>query len=205
MSAPGEYVSRGGEKLAAALRAFAIDVQGLVCLDLGSHVGGFVDCLLRRGAARVHAVEPGYGVLAYRLRRDPRVVVHERTNALHFMAPEPIDLITIDVGWTPQRLILPAARRALRPGGAVITLVKPQYEAPPEWRIAGVVPPERLAAVLARCRSDVTGLGWTINGEIESPLRGHGGNTEYLWWLVADSSEPARAGTTAQSGVSPPG
>ncbi len=196
MAAPGEYVSRGGAKLAAALHAFAIDVRGRVCLDLGSHVGGFVDCLLRHGAARVHAVEPGYGVLAYRLRRDPRVVVHERTNALHFTPPEPVDLVTIDVGWTPQRIILPAARRALRPGGAVITLVKPQYEAPPEWRVAGVVSAEHLAAVLARCRADVAGLGWTIHGEIESPLRGHGGNTEYLWWLLTDPREPDRSSTT---------
>ncbi len=184
MPAPGPYVSRGGEKLAAALRAFALDVRDRVCLDFGSHVGGFVDCLLQHGAARVHAVEPGYGVLAYRLRRDPRVVVHERTNALHFVAPEPIDLVSVDVGWTPQRLILPAAQRALRPGGSVITLVKPQYEAPPQARHAGVVPAERLAEILARCRADVTGLGWSIAGEIESPLRGHGGNTEYLWWLT---------------------
>ena len=109
---PGhEYVSRGGHKLAAALGAFQIDARGLVCTDLGSHVGGFVDCLLQHGAARVYAVEPGYGVLDYRLRQDARVVVCERTNALHYASPEPCDLVTIDVGWTAQRLVLPAARR----------------------------------------------------------------------------------------------
>lgn len=181
----GPYVSRGGLKLEAALRAFNVDVRGWVCIDLGSHVGGFVDCLLRHGAARVHAVEPGYGVLAYALRRDPRVVVHERTNALHFSPPEPCDLVTIDVGWTPQRLILPAARRALRPGGRVITLVKPQYEAAPEELAGGRVREAQLAAVLERCRADVAQLSWTILGETESPIRGHGGNREFLWCLAS--------------------
>jgi 23S rRNA (cytidine1920-2'-O)/16S rRNA (cytidine1409-2'-O)-methyltransferase len=185
MSAPDcPYVSRAGLKLAAALDAFGVDVTGAVCCDLGSHTGGFVDCLLQRGAARVHAVDPGYGILDYKLRRDARVVVHERTNALHFACPECCDLVTIDVGWTPQRLILPPAGRCLGLGGRVITLVKPQYEAPKSWLERGVVPAERLAEVLATCRTDVSGLGWQLQGEIESPLRGHGGNTEFLWLLV---------------------
>ncbi|MGD8453118.1 MAG: SAM-dependent methyltransferase [Phycisphaerae bacterium] len=178
------YVSRGGLKLEAALREFGIEVTRLVCCDLGSHVGGFVDCLLQHGAARVYAVEPGYGVLDYRLRRDARVVLFERTNALSFVCPEPGDLVTIDVGWTAQRLVLPAARRCLKPdGGRIITLVKPQYEAPREWLSHGVLPAERCPEVLATCRADVQQLGWTIAGEMESPLRGHGGNVEYLWLL----------------------
>lgn len=180
------YVSRGGLKLAAALRAHAVDVTGLTCADFGSHVGGFVDCLLQHGAARVHAVEPGYGVLDLRLRRDPRVVVHERTNALQFVPPEPCDLVTIDVGWTPQRLILPAARRALKPGGRVITLVKPQYEAARDTLVAGCVPDERFAAVIERCRADVVDTGFRVLGEVDSPIRGHGGNRELLWLLAID-------------------
>ena len=178
------YVSRGGLKLEAALRIFAVDARGIVCVDLGSHAGGFVDCLLKHGAARVHAVDPGYGVLDYSLRRDSRVVVHERTNALKFIPPEPADLVTIDVGWTPQRLILPAARRALKASGRVITLVKPQYEAQPAELRSGCVIDNRLDAVLGRCRIDIGEMGWRIAGETESPIRGHGGNREFLWLLT---------------------
>jgi 23S rRNA (cytidine1920-2'-O)/16S rRNA (cytidine1409-2'-O)-methyltransferase len=182
-ASPPQYVSRSGLKLHVALQAFGLDVAGYICADFGSHVGGFVDCLLQHGAAKVYAVEPGSGVLDYRLRHDERVVVCERTNALRFTCPEPCDLVTIDVGWTPQRLILPAARRALKPEGVVLTLVKPQYEAPKEWLRAGVLPTERLDEVLTTCRSDVADLGWEIGHEIESPLPGHGGNVEWLWLL----------------------
>jgi 23S rRNA (cytidine1920-2'-O)/16S rRNA (cytidine1409-2'-O)-methyltransferase len=178
------YVSRGGLKLEAALREFGIDVRGWVCADLGSHIGGFVDCLLKHGAGRVYAVDPGYGILDYRLRTDARVVVCERTNALHYVCPEPCRLVTIDVGWTPQRLILPAARRCLEPAtGRIITLVKPQYESPPEWLRGGVLPAERVGAVLETCRGDARGMGWHIEGEVESPIRGQAGNVEYLWLL----------------------
>jgi len=177
------YASRSGRKLHAALEAFGLDVSHFVCADFGSHVGGFVDCLLQHGAAKVYAVEPGYGVLDYRLRQDERVVVRERTNALRFTCPEPCDLVTIDVGWTPQRLILPAARRALKPDGVVITLIKPHYEAPKQWLRAGVLLSERLDEVLATCRTDLTEQGWQIKAELESPLPGHGGNTEHLWYL----------------------
>jgi 23S rRNA (cytidine1920-2'-O)/16S rRNA (cytidine1409-2'-O)-methyltransferase len=189
MSDERRYVSRAGEKLAAALHAFAIDVTGRVCTDLGSHAGGFVDCLLQHGAARVHAVDPGYGVLDARLRADPRVCLHERTNALRYHPPEASTLVTIDVGWTQQRLILPVARRLLTPGGDVITLVKPHYEAPREWLREGVLMPERLTDVLAQVRRDAGELGWSIAGEIESPLLGHGGNAECLWRLrLADGA-----------------
>lgn len=177
------FVSRAGEKLDAALTHFALDVTGWVCADFGSHVGGFVDCLLRRGAARVYAVDPGRGVLDARLRSDPRVRVCEGVNALRFESPEPCDLITVDVGWTAQRLILPAARRSLKPGGRVLTLVKPQYEAPGRWLRRGVLPADRLADVLAIVRRDVVTLGWTLRGEFRSPLPGHGGNVEVFWLL----------------------
>lgn len=179
----GQYVSRGGLKLEGGLRAFALDVTGYVCADFGSHVGGFVDCLLQHGAAKVYAVEPGHGVLDHRLRQDQRVVICERTNALRFTCPEHCDLVTIDVGWTSQRLILPAARRALKPGGKVVTLVKPHYEAPQAWLREGVLPADRMDDVLHTCRDDVAELGWEIQNETESPLTGHGGNVEWLWLL----------------------
>lgn len=185
MSAAARYVSRSGAKLAAALDAFALPVAGLTCADLGSHTGGFVDCLLQRGATRVHAVDPGYGIFDGRLRRDARVVLHERTNALTFAAVEPCALVTIDVGWTPQRLILPAARRWLQPGGSVITLVKPHYEARADRLRRGVLPPEAHAAVLEQVRRDVAEQGWLTRGELESPVAGRGGNIEFLWLLSA--------------------
>jgi len=108
---PLAFVSRGGEKLAAALERFQVDVAGLVCIDLGSHVGGFVDCLLCRGAARVYAIDTCYGTLAWRLRRDPRVVALERTNAIHVVLPEAADLATVDVGWTRQAAVMPISHR----------------------------------------------------------------------------------------------
>lgn len=194
MSAESErYVSRGGLKLEAALREFGIDVQGRGCCDLGSHVGGFVDCLLQHGAASVHAVEPGYGVLDYKLRRDERVVVHERTNALDFFVDIVFDLVTIDVGWTPQRLILPVARRLLRVSTenaaeaiGAITLIKPHYEAPREWLSSGVLQEDRRAEVLATVRADVELAGFRVCGVCQSPIEGHAGNREELWWLKAD-------------------
>lgn len=188
--AASRYVSRGGEKLAAAIERFALDVRGLVACDFGSHAGGFVDCLLQHGAARVHAVDPGYGVLDFRLRKDPRVVVHERTNALRFHCPEQCDIVTIDVGWTAQRLILPAAQRAIKPGGRVVALIKPHYEAGAAQLDRGVLARERLPAVLAQCHMDIEQLGWMILAETESPITGHGGNVEFLWLL-------SRAGANA--------
>lgn len=151
-----EFVSRGGVKLAAALDYFELNPAGSVCADLGSHVGGFVDCLLQRGAARVYSVDTAYGTLAWTLRRDSRVVTVERTSAMHVTLPEPVDLVTVDVGWTPQAKVLPNAARLLKhhtPAAAavtdtdrpvqpakptgpfgpgtphVLTLVKPHYEA----------------------------------------------------------------------------
>src|SRR5579871_1843402 len=124
-----DFVSRAGLKLEFALDAWNIDVRGKICADLGSNVGGFVDCLLQRGAAKVYAVEKGYGVLEWNLRKDPRVAVFERTNAMHVMLPEPVELVTIDVAWTRQKNILPSAARLLAPGGRIVTLVKPHYEA----------------------------------------------------------------------------
>lgn len=187
MSEPAcPYVSRGGLKLEAALRAFHLVPSGWVCADFGCHAGGFTDCLLKHGAARVHAVDTGYGVLDYRLRKDPRVVAHERTNAMDYAGPEPCDLVAIDVGWTAQRLILPAARRNLKPGGRVLTLIKPQYEAPKQWLRGGVLPADKIGEVLQNCRRDIGEAGWKIAGETDSPLHGHGGNAEKLWLLTPE-------------------
>src|SRR5207247_2194247 len=127
-----EFVSRAGQKLDHALDAFHIDVRDRICADLGSNVGGFVDCLLQRGAAKVYSIDTGYGVLAWKLRKDPRVIVMERTNAMHVTLPERVSLVTIDVAWTKQKHILPAAAKMLADGGAVVTLIKPHYEAAQE-------------------------------------------------------------------------
>src|ERR1041384_1734333 len=110
--ATGSYVSRGGLKLAGALDAFNVDVKGWICADLGCNVGGFTDCLLQRGAAKVYAVDTGYGAFAWKLRNDPRVVVMERTNTLYLQPPAVgIDLVVIDLGWTRQIHAIPAALR----------------------------------------------------------------------------------------------
>src|SRR6187397_2739767 len=122
------FVSRAGQKLDHALNVFQIGVTGLTCADLGSNTGGFVDCLLQRGAAKVYAIDTGYGALEWKLRKDPRVVVMERTNAMHAVLPEQVALVTIDVAWTKQRHILPAARRMVADDGDVVTLIKPHYE-----------------------------------------------------------------------------
>lgn len=180
---PQPYVSRAGQKLAHALTTFGVSPAGWVCADLGASTGGFTDCLIRAGAARVYAVERGYGVLAYSLRNDPRVVVMERTDALHVTLPEPVRLVTIDAGWTRQELVLPVARKLLGPDGQIISLVKPHYEAPPEWLAGGVLPDDRTEEVLAPLRAGLPTLGLKLIAECESPIRGHGGNREVLWLL----------------------
>lgn len=176
------FVSRAGGKLAHALATFGIRVAGLTCADLGSNTGGFVDCLLQIGAARVYAVDTGYGVLAWKLRKDPRVVVMERTNAMHVELPERVDLVTIDVAWTKQRNILPAARRLLKAGGQVVSLVKPHYEAPPAWLRAGVLPAERVAEVLGQVSPEFKKAGLELLNTTPSPMQGAKGNHEILAW-----------------------
>jgi 23S rRNA (cytidine1920-2'-O)/16S rRNA (cytidine1409-2'-O)-methyltransferase len=123
------FASRAGLKLARALDHFDLDITNRVAADLGSSSGGFVDVLLRRGARKVYAVEKGFGTLDWRLRNDPRVVVHERTDACSVLPPELVDCITIDVGFTRQMFVLPHALTLLRRGGFILTLIKPQYEA----------------------------------------------------------------------------
>ena len=185
-----QFVSRAGAKLDHALNVFRIDVTGLVCADLGSNVGGFVDCLLARGAAKVYAVEKGYGVLEWRLRNDPRVIVMERTNAMHVQLPEPVDLVTIDVAWTRQKNILPAAQRLLKTDGRVITLIKPHYEAERVKLRKGVLPAEEVDRVITGVRTDVERAGFEVLATTQSPILGTEGNVELLAMLRPSIDQP---------------
>lgn len=177
------YVSRAGDKLAHALKVFGVSPQGWVCADLGSSTGGFVDCLLRNGAAKVYAIERGYGVIDYHVRSDPRVIVMERTDALHVRLPELVQLVTIDTGWTRQCHILPVACRLLDREGHVLSLIKPHYEAPSALLDKGVLPDEHVSPILNGIRCKLNGWGLNLEGETESPIRGRGGNREWLWHL----------------------
>jgi 23S rRNA (cytidine1920-2'-O)/16S rRNA (cytidine1409-2'-O)-methyltransferase len=174
------FVSRAGQKLDHALTTFAIDVAGFICADLGCNVGGFVDCLLQRNAAKVYAIDTGYGQLDWKLRNDARVVVMERTNAMHVELPELVDLVTIDVAWTKQRHILPAARKMVRESGLVITLIKPHYEASPKLLRGGVLPADQLDSVMQTVQTDIAAAGFDLNETTISPIRGAKGNTELL-------------------------
>jgi 23S rRNA (cytidine1920-2'-O)/16S rRNA (cytidine1409-2'-O)-methyltransferase len=187
---PRPFVSRAGQKLDHALASFGIDVAGLVCADLGSNTGGFVDCLLQRGAAKVYAIDTGYGVLDWKLRKDPRVVVMERTNAMHAELPEPVALVTIDVAWTRQRHILPAARRMLIDGGTVVTLIKPHYEAERSQLVQGVLPEAEVDGVVERVTADIRGAGFEVLQTVRSPILGAKGNAEVLAHL--QPLEPSR-------------
>jgi 23S rRNA (cytidine1920-2'-O)/16S rRNA (cytidine1409-2'-O)-methyltransferase len=188
------YVSRGGVKLAAALDAFGLDVSGWIAADVGASTGGFADCLLQRGAARVYTIDVGYGQLAWKLRQDPRVEVMERTNARYLEClPEPVQLVTIDVSFISLRLILPAVKGWLANGGQIVTLIKPQFEARrADVEDGGVVSEP---AIWRRVMEELT--AWAkardleLRGLIRSPIRGPAGNVEFLaHWL------PCRGSTT---------
>ncbi len=180
------YVSRGGLKLAAALAAFPVPVQNGVAADVGASTGGFTDCLLQHGTARVYAIDVGYGQLDWTLRQDPRVVVMERTNARYLESlPEPVDLVVMDASFISLRLLLPNAGRWLRPGGAIIALVKPQFEAGRrQVGKGGVVrDPAVHRAVLEELIDRAAAQGFGPQGLIRSPITGPAGNVEFLLWL----------------------
>jgi 23S rRNA (cytidine1920-2'-O)/16S rRNA (cytidine1409-2'-O)-methyltransferase len=179
----GSFVSRAGLKLEHALSSFNLAVEGLVCADLGSNTGGFVDCLLQRGAVKVYAIDTGYGVLDYRLRKDARVVVMERTNAMHVTLLEPVGLVTIDVAWTKQKHILPAARKMLKAQGQVVSLVKPHYEAQASMLRKGILQEEHLAEVIEGVKGEIAAAGFEVLGWVDSPILGAKGNREMLVWL----------------------
>lgn len=183
-----QFVSRAGIKLEYALRTFNISVKNLVCADFGANVGGFTDCLLKAGAKKVYAIDTGYGVLDYKLRKDNRVVVMERTNAIYLDLPEKCDLITIDVGWTRQKYILPAAKRNLKKEGFIISLVKPHYEARPEDLKKGILPPDKADSILEDLINKLPQLGLTLLNKMRSPLLGSAGNVEFFILLKISTS-----------------
>jgi 23S rRNA (cytidine1920-2'-O)/16S rRNA (cytidine1409-2'-O)-methyltransferase len=182
-----EFVSRGGLKLDHALTFFGLEVSGRICADLGCSTGGFTDCLLRRGAAKVYAVDTGYGVLDWKLRKDPRVVVMERTNAMHVQLPQTVGIVTVDISWTRQRNILPSARKMLAEEGTVVSLIKPHYEADPAILRKGVVPEESVESVVEAVRREIEAAGWVWENSVRSPIKGGGGNVEVLVRLSSRS------------------
>lgn len=194
--APLPYVSRGGLKLAEALDVFAVDVTGVVAVDIGASTGGFTDCLLQRGAARVYAIDVGYGQLAWKLQTDPRVVVVDRTNVRYLDAlPDGAyaDLAVIDASFISLSLVLPAALRLIKPEGQVITLIKPQFEADADHVGKGGVvrDPETHRSVLVDFCALADSLGLTVAGLTVSPAPGPAGNIEFLAWLLRTAESKA--------------
>jgi 23S rRNA (cytidine1920-2'-O)/16S rRNA (cytidine1409-2'-O)-methyltransferase len=188
------FVSRGGEKLAAALERFQIDPAGWICADVGASTGGFTDCLLQAGAARVYAIDVGYGQLAWSLRQDERVVVMERVNARYLEdLPEPVDFVSVDVVFIPVRLLLPVLRGWLSPEGQVVVLVKPQFEVGRrQVGKGGVVrDPSLHRQVLHGVTAFAQKEGFAVHGLIPSPLRGRAGNVEFLLWLRPAAHSPS--------------
>jgi len=178
------YVSRGGLKLAAALRHFTIDVTGKVCLDVGASTGGFTDALLQSGAARVHAVDVGAGQLAWSLRTDPRVILHENLNARDLRFDdigERVDLVTCDVSFISATLVVPPAAALLQPDGQMVILIKPQFEVGKgQVGKGGIVrDPELHQAACGRVTESVRNLGF-VTDLMESPITGAEGNREFL-------------------------
>ncbi len=189
--------SRAGLKMQHALQTFALPVAGCVVADFGCNVGGFTDVMLRAGASHVYAVDTGYGTLAWRLRQDARVTTMERTNALHAEPPpDRVDVVMVDLAWTPQRLSIPAALRWLRPNGKIISLVKPHYELQGDqkaWLQDGFLPHEHVPTVVQGVRESMAGLGAEVLAETPSPITGgksakrsgSPGNMEWLMLLRA--------------------
>jgi 23S rRNA (cytidine1920-2'-O)/16S rRNA (cytidine1409-2'-O)-methyltransferase len=207
------YVSRGGEKLEGALDTFPISIQGRICADLGSSTGGFTDCLLQRGAAKVYAIDVGKGILHWKLRNHPRVVVMEETNARNVASlPEPVSLVTVDASFISLKILLPVVRGWLLPPfdaaqgklssfeaegktkeerSDVIALIKPQFEAGRKdvSRGDGVIrDPEIHRQVLLNVLTFAQNEGFGLQGLIRSPLLGPKGNTEFLAWLQPGES-----------------
>jgi len=202
-SAP--FVSRGGEKLSAALDAFPINIDGCVCADIGASTGGFTDCLLQRGASRVYAIDVGKGILHWKLRQDPRVIVMEKTNVRYLDSlPEPVNLITIDVSFISLKIILPVIKNwfsekrlmefscdqkrsvSTTTWNQIITLIKPQFEAGRAEAAKGkgvIRDPEIHRRVLYDVLNYAKDQGYHIHDVIPSPIKGPKGNIEFLAWL----------------------
>ena len=196
--ATARYVSRGGLKLESALREFAVEVSGLVCLDVGASTGGFTDCLLQHGARKVVALDVGHNQIDWKLRNDPRVVVREGVNA-RYLSPIDFDirfdLATIDVAFISATKILPAVAPLLKPVARLITLIKPQFEVGKgEVGKGGIVKdPAQHRRVIAEVNAAAESVGLNACGVIESPIKGADGNTEFL--ALYEMSEPGVVAT----------
>lgn len=188
------YVSRGGLKLEKALEVFPLNLQGAVCCDFGASTGGFTDCMLQNGAQKTYAFDVGYGQLAWSLRQDARVVSRERTNVRHLTPSdvgEPIDFISIDVSFISLALVLPAAYALLKPGGAVVCLIKPQFEAQRDQvGKKGVVSDRQVhLSVIQKVVACAKALKFNVKGLSFSPVKGPEGNIEYLLYLVRETPD----------------
>lgn len=187
------YVSRGGLKLEKAMKLWNIDLTGKVCADIGASTGGFSDCMLQRGAAKVYAVDTGYGKLDWKIRTDPRVVALERTNArylTHEQIPDVLDFASVDVSFISLRLILPALRGVLKDGGEVVCLVKPQFEAGREnvGKKGVVKDPAIHLQVLEHFLGHAKDSGFSVKALTFSPIKGPEGNIEYLGHIIASET-----------------
>jgi 23S rRNA (cytidine1920-2'-O)/16S rRNA (cytidine1409-2'-O)-methyltransferase len=180
----GNFVSRAGEKLQFALTSFKISVKDKTCADFGCSTGGFTDCLLQNGAKKVYSVDTAYGELAWNLRKDSKVVVLERTNAMHVVLPEKVDFISIDTGWTRQSLILPNALTNLKPGGQIVSLIKPHYEAEKSMLRKGRLADEFIDQVLQKVKNDIENAGGKVVDLIESPILGEKGKNRECLALI---------------------
>jgi 23S rRNA (cytidine1920-2'-O)/16S rRNA (cytidine1409-2'-O)-methyltransferase len=192
---PIKYVSRGGLKLEKALDFFGVSPEGKICVDCGASTGGFTDCLLQRGAARVYAVDVGYGQFAWSLRNDPRVVTLERTNARYLteaQIPEKIGLAVADVSFISLGLIFPALSPLLDDGGEIVCLIKPQFEAGREkvGRRGVVRDEETHAEVLCKFMEDAEKAGLAVKNMTFSPIKGPEGNIEFFGYLSAIKDKP---------------
>ena len=196
------YVSRGGLKLEKAMAAFPVHLEGAVCADIGASTGGFTDCMLQNGAAKVYAVDVGRGQLAWKLRSDPRVVCLERTNARYLTTeqiPDPLEFFSVDVSFISLGLILPPLRPLMTTGGQGVCLIKPQFEAGKE-KVGkkGVVRDKKVhLEVLEHFFDHAEAAGFTVLGITWSPIRGPEGNIEYLGWLSAGEGEAWRGDLNA--------
>ena len=198
------FVSRGGDKLEAALERFGLAIAGRVCADLGASTGGFTDVLLQRGAARVYAIDVGHGILDYRLRIDPRVVVLERTNARYLaQLAEPVSLVTIDASFIGLRLLLPVARGWLEPGGQMVALIKPQFEAGRKQVGKGGIVKDPLVhrQVLVDLLDWALANGLGPAGLMPSPIKGAEGNVEFLVWLRPGQDAPFDAAAAIEAAL----
>jgi len=185
---PHPYVGRGGLKLEKALDEFNISVEGKTCIDAGASTGGFTHCLLLRGAVKVYAIDVGYGQLAFKLRKDPRVIVLEKCNVRYLSeenVPEKVDIITADVSFISLEKVIKSLLNFIRPGGIFIPLIKPQFEAERKFSRKGVVRDEKVRiAVVEKIVTFAESLGLVCLGTTESPIKGPKGNVEYLGCFI---------------------